>query len=79
MQGFKVLVDGNFCEIVGRVSMDQMMIKLDKEYPMGTMVTLIGRDGEEEVTVQEIADWRETINYEVLCLLSDRIYRTYQD
>lgn len=78
MQGFHVLVDGKFCEIVGRVSMDQMMIKLDKSYSIGTPVTLIGRDGDNEITAQDIAAWRKTINYEVLCLLSDRIHRVYK-
>lgn len=77
MQGFKVLVDGKFCEIVGRVSMDQMMIKLDQSYPLGTTVTLIGKDGKNEITAQDIAEWRHTINYEVLCLFSDRIHRRY--
>ena len=78
MQGFHVLVDGHFCEIIGRVSMDQMCIKLETDYAIGTPVPLIGRDGAQEITCQEIAQWRHTINYEVLCLLSDRIYRVYQ-
>ncbi|MDR0299952.1 MAG: alanine racemase [Streptococcaceae bacterium] len=77
MQGFKVLVDGKFCEIVGRVSMDQMTVKLDKAYPIGTVVTLIGGDGDKKITADDIAQWRHTINYEVLTLLSDRIYRKY--
>lgn len=78
MQGFKVLVNGEFCEIVGRVCMDQMMIKLDKSYPIGTKVILIGRDKTNEITTTDVADWRGTINYEVLCLLSDRIKRIYK-
>ena len=78
MQGFKVLVNGEFCEIVGRVCMDQMMIKLDKSYTLGTKVTLIGRDKTNEITTTDVADWRGTINYEVLCLLSDRIKRIYK-
>lgn len=78
MQGFYVLVDGKFCEIIGRVSMDQMCIKCEKHYKIGTPVTLIGKDGAHEITAQEIAGWRHTINYEVLCLLSDRIYRVYK-
>lgn len=78
MQGFHVLVDGHFCEIIGRVSMDQMCVRLEKNYKIGTSVTLIGRDGNQEITAQEIAEWRHTINYEVLCLLSDRIHREYQ-
>ena len=43
MQGFKVIVDGQYCEIIGRISMDQMTIRLPKNYEMGTQVTLIGK------------------------------------
>ncbi|MCL2676387.1 MAG: alanine racemase [Streptococcaceae bacterium] len=78
MQGFHVLIDGQEAEIVGRISMDQMTIKCDKYYPIGTLVTLIGRDGDREITVDDIAKWRKTINYEIICLLSDRIYRIYK-
>ncbi|MFV0556813.1 MAG: alanine racemase [Lactovum sp.] len=77
MQSFFVLIDGKFCEIIGRVSMDQMTIKLDKAYPLGTEVTLIGKDKQKKITVDEIANWRHTINYEVITTLSDRIYRKY--
>jgi alanine racemase len=77
MQGFHVLVNGKFCEIVGRVSMDQLTIKLDQPYFLGTKVTLIGRDGDLEITADDIAEYRGTISYEVLTSLSDRIYREY--
>lgn len=77
LQGFHVLVDGKFCEIVGRVSMDQMTIRLERRYPIGTKVVLIGRDGDLEITADDIADYRGTINYEILTSLSDRIYREY--
>lgn len=77
MQGFQVLVDGEPCEIVGRVSMDQMTIKLPKLYPLGTPVTLIGTDKEQRVSATDVAAYRGTINYEVLCLLSERVPRIY--
>lgn len=79
MQGFSVLVDGQECEIVGRVSMDQMTIRLPRQYKLGSKVTLIGRQGNQEITATAIAQKRGTINYEVLCLLSDRIPRMYDD
>ncbi|MBJ8326414.1 alanine racemase [Streptococcus pacificus] len=78
MQGFSVLVDGQFCEIVGRVSMDQITIRLPQYYPLGTKVTLIGQNGEQMITTTQVAQQRETINYEVLCLLSERIPREYK-
>lgn len=78
MQDFEVLVDGVFCPIVGRVSMDQLTIRLPKAYPLGTKVTLIGSNGQERIDVTQVADYRGTINYEVVCLLSDRIPRVYR-
>lgn len=79
MKGFDVLVNGKRSPIVGRVSMDQITIALDKRYPIGTKVTLIGCDGDEEITVDDVAAYRGTINYEVVCLLSDRVKRSYHD
>ena len=77
MQHFSVLVDGQLCPIVGRVSMDQVTIRLPKLYSLGTKVILIGSDGEKEITATDVAVYRGTINYEVVCLLSDRIPREY--
>ena len=77
MQNFSVLVGGQACPIVGRVSMDQITIRLPKVYPLGTKVTLIGTNGDREITATQVATYRGTINYEVVCLLSDRIPREY--
>ena len=78
MQNFQVLVEGHLCPIVGRVSMDQITIRLPKPYPLGTKVTLIGQDGATGISAQDWADYAGTINYEVVCLLSDRIPRLYK-
>ena len=78
MQNFQVLVEGHLCPIVGRVSMDQITIRLPKPYPLGTKVTLIGQDGATGISAQDWADYVGTINYEVVCLLSDRIPRFYK-
>ncbi|HEL2058010.1 TPA: alanine racemase [Streptococcus suis] len=75
LQGFHVLVDGQICPIVGRVSMDQITIKLPRVYPLGTRVTLIGQDQEATISVQDWADYLGTINYEITCMLSDRLPR----
>lgn len=77
MQDFEVLVEGQFCQMVGRVSMDQVTIRLPKLYPLGTKVTLIGQSGQAYLSATDVANQRGTINYEVLCLLSDRIPREY--
>lgn len=78
MQGSQVLVDGHFCEIVGRVCMDQFMIRLPHAYPQGTRVTLIGENNGSVITPQDVADYAHTINYEITCCLSDRIKREYR-
>ncbi|MBF0844437.1 alanine racemase, partial [Streptococcus danieliae] len=49
-----------------------------KAYPLGTKVVLIGTSGQEAIDVTQVADYRGTINYEVVCLLSDRIPRVYR-
>lgn len=73
-QGRHVLIDGQGCEIIGRVCMDQLMIRLPKEMPIDTQVTLIGEGMPIEVVAKEL----QTIEYEVFCLLSDRIPRIYK-
>ncbi len=78
MQGFDVLIDGQRCPIVGRVSMDQITVRLPKSYPLGTKVTLIGQNGNQSISATDLATYRGTINYEVLCLLSDRVPREYK-
>lgn len=72
-QGHDVTVDGNRVPIVGRICMDQCMIKLPKYYPEGTKVSLIG----DVVSMDEVARRLETINYEVACMISNRIPRVY--
>ena len=72
-----VLVDGQRCEILGNVCMDQLMIRLPKQYPIGTEVTLIGRNGQEELSVSEVAATMHTIGYEILCGISSRVPRVY--
>lgn len=79
LQGFKLLVDGHFCEIIGRVCMDQLMVRLPNEMPNGTKVTLIGRDGSEVITAQDVATYADTIHYEITCALSERVPRVYQN
>ncbi|QDP39150.1 alanine racemase [Radiobacillus deserti] len=77
LQGSDVLVEGKRMPIVGRICMDQCMIRLDKEYPIGTKVTLIGKQGDEEITIDELANHLETINYEIPCMIGPRVPRIY--
>jgi len=77
LKSAEVLVNGERCPIVGRICMDQMMIRLEKEVPVGTEVTLIGRQLYGEITIDEIAKLLDTINYEIPCMISQRVPRTY--
>lgn len=79
LQGFHVLVDGHFCEIVGRVCMDQLMIRLPHEYPAGTSVILAGQSQGKSISMTDIADYAGTINYEITCGFTERIPRVYKN
>lgn len=78
MQGYIVMIDNQPCEIIGRVCMDQCMVKLPYYLPEGTAVSLINSEVSERISPTAIAEHLGTINYEVLCLLSERIPRVYQ-
>ena len=54
MQNFHVLIKGEFCPIVGRVSMDQITVRLPEELPLGTKVTLIGREARKKSRQQRL-------------------------
>ncbi|CAF4925739.1 unnamed protein product, partial [Rotaria sp. Silwood1] len=54
-KGTGVLVEGKRLSIVGRISMDQLMIGLDRPYPIGTRVTFIGQQGNDTITVDDVA------------------------
>ncbi|MFD1362009.1 alanine racemase [Lentibacillus salinarum] len=78
LQGMDVLVNGKRMPIVGRITMDQTMIKLDQHYATGTKVTLIGQQGSESIEADEIAAKLDTINYEIPCMISERVPRQYK-
>lgn len=70
-----VLVEGERAPIVGRVCMDQMMIKLSKKVSVGTQVTLIGERMGNVIPIDEVAERLGTINYEIPCMISSRVPR----
>lgn len=76
----RVLIDGRAHPIAGRVCMDQTMIDLgpDSDVNVGDPVVLIGRSGDHEITVAEIAETMGTIPYEVTCLITGRVTREYR-
>lgn len=74
-----VLIHGRRCPIVGRVCMDQLMVAMPEGVPVhpGDEVVLIGTQGDESITVLEIATLVGTIPYEVFCDFSERVPRIY--
>jgi alanine racemase len=78
LQGQEVLVNGTRSPIVGRICMDQLMVKLPHHVSVGTVVTLIGEQQGSIVSIDEIASKLETINYEVPCLIASRVPRLYK-
>jgi len=75
------LINGIRVPVLGRVCMDQLMLDVTKAMPVqvGDEVVFYGRQGEEEISVEEIADTLGTINYEVTCMLDRRIPRVYKE
>ncbi|SFM29912.1 alanine racemase [Gracilibacillus orientalis] len=77
LQGSEVLVNGERCTIVGRICMDQLMVRLSKPAKVGDKVTLIGAQGKERIEMDEWATQLDTINYEIACMISYRVPRIY--
>lgn len=76
----RMLIDGRSYPIAGRVCMDQTMIDLGPEEPSvqaGDEVVLLGTSGQEAIDADELAALMGTISYEVTCLVSPRVARTY--
>lgn len=73
----EVLVNGRRVSIVGRICMDQCMIRISEEEQVGDVVTLIGTQNGQTISVDDIANTLETINYEVTCQIGMRIPRIY--
>ena len=76
-----VLIKGKRAPIVGRVCMDQMTVDVTDipDVQMGDVVTLIGRDSDEIITADDIAQIIGTISYEIVCGISKRVQRIYNE
>jgi len=79
VQGAVALIGGQRAPLVGAVCMDMLMIDVT-DVPgaaVGAPVTLIGRDGGQRITVDDLARWAGTVNYEILCGISKRVPRVF--
>ncbi|MBU1998906.1 MAG: hypothetical protein KKE64_05365 [Candidatus Omnitrophica bacterium] len=74
----RVLIRGEVFSISGRVCMDQVMVDIGNfRARVGDEVALIGRQGQEIISVEELAGLSNTIPYEIVCGLGSRIPRVY--
>jgi len=76
----EVLVRGRRAPLVGRVTMDMVLIDVtDIDLAaVGDEVTLLGRDGDDRITAVELGRWADTIAYDVLCGIGRRVPRFYK-
>ena len=75
-----VLIRAQRAPIVGRICMDQFVVDVGhlSGVALGDEVIIIGRQGEGQITVEEVASLASTINYEILCGISPRVPRVYR-
>ena len=76
----RVLINGEFAPVVGKICMDQCMVDVtDMKNPVrvGDEVVLFGKQGDCEMSVDELAASIGTINYEITCIVGKRIPRVY--
>jgi alanine racemase len=73
-----VLLHGRRRPVVGRVTMDFIMVDVgDDTVHVGDVATVVGRDGDDEITIDQFAEWSETIAYEPLTRFRTRMTREY--
>lgn len=74
-----VLIHGQYAPILGRVCMDQFMADVTDiaEVKEGDIVTLFGKDGKEQISVEEISEMAYSFNYEFVCDVGKRVPRVF--
>ena len=75
-KGAQVLIRGQRCPILGRITMDQFMVDvtdLPRDVAPGEEVVLFGRQGDEEIAVGEVAAWAGTITWDILTPFGKRV------
>lgn len=75
----KVIINGQYAPIVGRVCMDQFMVDVTDVdgAELDSIVTLVGKDGDAELSMEEVSNAAYSFNYELPCRVARRVPRTY--
>lgn len=75
----RVLINGQYASILGRVCMDQFMVDITNipNVELETPVTLVGHDGDKFLSMEEVSEQAHSFNYELPCRISRRVTRMY--
>ena len=75
----RVIVNGKYANIVGRICMDQFMIDVTDidDVNVGDTVILVGSDGKADLSMEEVANLSGSFNYELICRINRRVPRTF--
>jgi len=76
----QVLIGGQRCPILGRITMDQMIVDVSSlaEVQAGAEVVLIGRQGKQSINANDLAQWSGTVPWEILTNITYRVPRLYR-
>ncbi len=77
MPGNQVIIGGQKCPVVGRLCLDQLMVRLPQAYPMGEEVVIIGQQGDESIRVHDLAAVYQTSQVDVTTLINQRVPHIY--
>lgn len=75
----EVLIRGKRCPVVGRITMDYIMVDVGQVegVALGDVATVVGRDGDEEIKLEDLSNKLGTVPYEITCRLGRRVKRVY--
>lgn len=77
-KGARMIIGGEYVNVIGTICMDMCMVDVTGlDVKAGDEVTVIGKDGDKQITVDEVAEKSGTINYEITCDISKRVPRVY--
>jgi len=74
----KVLLNGKLYSVIGNISMDQIVVNIENDSAYnGDEIILLGNDGKNSITAEDLAEWAGTIPYEILTNINTRVPRIY--
>lgn len=77
LPGNQVIIDGMKCPVVGKLCLDQLMVRLPHPYPLGEEVAIIGQQGDASLWVHDLAALYNTSQVDITTLIHTRVPRVY--